>query len=132
MGQAHSRQECLKRLRFSRDCASAAAHRAKRARTGYAINSDSRELEKTRRLPPRDDVHRSIESGELRLYCQPKVDFASRRVWARKPFLVVSELGMFSPTKFIPLAEQAGMIRSLANWMRKHPSSKAVRGLRQD
>lgn len=60
--------------------ANAAMHQTKPARGGYAVYTGGQEKEHTRRLALMGDLHRAIAHDELRLYCQPKVDFASSRV----------------------------------------------------
>lgn len=99
--------------------AHAAMHQTQAARGGYALYTGGQEVESTRRLSLMGDLHRAIASDELLLYCQPKVDFASRRVSGAEALVRWRHplKGMISPTEFIPLAEQAGMITPLTNWM---------------
>jgi diguanylate cyclase (GGDEF)-like protein len=99
--------------------ATAAMHQARPARGGYAMYTGGQEKENTRRLTLMGDLHRAIAHDELRLYCQPKVDFARRRVCGVEALVRWQhpQQGMISPTEFIPLAEQAGMITPLTNWM---------------
>ena len=100
-------------------CANAAMHQAKPARGNYTMYTGGLEKESTRRLSLMGDLHRAIEHDELRLYCQPKVDLATRRVCGAEALVRWQHplQGMISPVEFIPLAEQAGMITPLTNWM---------------
>jgi EAL domain-containing protein (putative c-di-GMP-specific phosphodiesterase class I) len=77
------------------------------------------EQEHTRRLALMGDLHRAIEHNELRLYCQPKVAIASRRVCGAEALVRWQhpQHGMVSTAEFIQLAEQAGTITPLTNWM---------------
>ncbi|WP_395407405.1 putative bifunctional diguanylate cyclase/phosphodiesterase [Pseudoduganella sp. UC29_106] len=99
--------------------ASAAVHQAKPTRGGYAIYTGGQEKEHTRRLALMGDLHRAIEHHELRLYCQPKADMSSRHVCGAEALVrwLHPLKGMISPSEFIPLAEQAGTITPLTNWM---------------
>lgn len=99
--------------------ANAAMHQTKPARGGFALYTGGQEIENTRRLSLMGDLHRAIANDELMLYCQPKVDLASRRVCGAEALVRWQHplKGMISPTEFIPLAEQAGMITPLTNWM---------------
>jgi diguanylate cyclase (GGDEF)-like protein len=99
--------------------ANAAVHQAKPTRGGYAIYTGGQEKEHTRRLSLMGDLHRAIEHNELRLYCQPKADISSRRVCGAEALVRWQHplKGMISPSEFIPLAEQAGTITPLTNWM---------------
>ena len=65
------------------------------------------------------DLHRAIRSNEMRLYCQPKVDIASRRVCGVEALVRWQHPrhGMVSTAEFIRLAEQAGTIPPLTHWM---------------
>jgi diguanylate cyclase (GGDEF)-like protein len=99
--------------------ANAAVHQAKPTRGGYAIYTGGQEKDHTRRLALMGDLHRAIEHDELRLYCQPKADITSRRVCGAEALIRWRHplKGMISPSEFIPLAEQAGTITPLTNWM---------------
>jgi EAL domain-containing protein (putative c-di-GMP-specific phosphodiesterase class I) len=55
----------------------------------------------------------------LLLYCQPKVNIASRRVCGAEALVRWEHPvhGMILTSEFIPLAEQAGLITPLTDWM---------------
>jgi diguanylate cyclase (GGDEF)-like protein len=99
--------------------ANAVMHQVKPTRGGIAVYTDGQEKEQTRRLALMGDLHRAVNNTELRLYCQPKVDMRSRRVCGAEALVrwVHPVHGMMSPLEFIQLAEQAGMITPLTNWM---------------
>jgi diguanylate cyclase (GGDEF)-like protein len=99
--------------------ANAVMHQVKPTRGGFAVYMDGQEKEQTRRLALMGDLHRAISNTELRLYCQPKVDMRSRRVCGAEALVrwVHPVHGMMSPLEFIELAEHAGMITPLTNWM---------------
>ncbi|MGH8806770.1 MAG: putative bifunctional diguanylate cyclase/phosphodiesterase [Noviherbaspirillum sp.] len=99
--------------------ANAAAHQARPTRGGYAIYTGGQEQENTRRLALMGDLRRAIEHNELLLYCQPKVDIASRRICGAEALVRWPHPvhGMIPTIEFIKLAEQAGLITPLTNWM---------------
>ncbi len=99
--------------------ANAAMHQTKPVRGGYAMYTGGQEQEHTRELALMGDLHRAIENNELSLYCQPKVEIASRRVCGAEALVRWQHPrhGMISTTEFIRLAEQAGTITPLTNWM---------------
>jgi diguanylate cyclase (GGDEF)-like protein len=99
--------------------ANAAMHQTKHARGGYAMYVGGQEQENTRRLSLMGDLHRAIRQNELQLYCQPKVDMATRRVCGAEALVrwLHPQHGMVSTVEFIQLAEQAGTITPLTNWM---------------
>jgi EAL domain-containing protein (putative c-di-GMP-specific phosphodiesterase class I) len=94
-------------------------HQAKPGRGGYAVYSGGQEQEYTRRLGLMGDLHGALKHNELQLYCQPKVDIASRRVSGAEALVRWQhpQHGIILPSEFILLAEQAGMITPLTNWM---------------
>jgi EAL domain-containing protein (putative c-di-GMP-specific phosphodiesterase class I) len=66
-----------------------------------------------------NDLHKALEQGEFELYYQPRVNLA-RDSWASAEALIRwnhPELGMVSPDKFIPLAEQTGLILPIGEWV---------------
>lgn len=99
--------------------ANAAMHQARYARGGYAMYVGGQEQKNTRRLSLMGDLHRAIRHNELQLYCQPKVDMVSRRVCGAEALVrwLHPRHGMVSTAEFIQLAEQAGTITPLTNWM---------------
>ena len=99
--------------------ANAVMHLVKPIRGGYAVYAEGQEAEHTRRLALMGDLHRAIGCSELRLYCQPKVDIRTRRVCGAEALVRWQhpQLGMMSTIEFVQLAESAGMIAPLTNWM---------------
>jgi diguanylate cyclase (GGDEF)-like protein len=60
----------------------------------------------------------ALEGNELRVYYQPIVDVASGRPEGFEALLrwQDDELGVVSPTEFIPIAEDTGMILAIGRW----------------
>lgn len=99
--------------------ANAAMHLAQPVTGGYAMYTSGLEQEHTRRLALMGDLHRAIAENELRLFCQPKVEIASRMQCGAEALVRWEhpEFGMISPAEFVKLAEQAGTITPLTHWM---------------
>lgn len=99
--------------------ANAAMHLAQPVAGGYAMYTGRLEQDYTRRLTLMGDLHRAIEENELRLFCQPKVDIASRTQCGAEALVRWEHprFGMIAPAEFVKLAEQAGTITPLTNWM---------------
>ncbi|SEF49761.1 putative bifunctional diguanylate cyclase/phosphodiesterase [Nitrosomonas ureae] len=89
------------------------------ARGGYALYTGGQEQECTRRISLMGDLRQAIEQNELLLFCQPKVDIASRRVCGAEALVRWQHPihGMLSTIEFIKLAENAGLITPLTHWM---------------
>lgn len=99
--------------------ANVAMHQEKSAHGAYAMYSGGQEQEYTRRLSLMGDLYHAIKNNELRLYCQPKVDIASRQVYGAEALVRWQhpQHGSVPTSEFIRLAEEAGTITPLTNWM---------------
>ncbi|SFQ00084.1 diguanylate cyclase (GGDEF) domain-containing protein [Nitrosomonas cryotolerans] len=99
--------------------ANAATNNLCPARGGYALYTGGQEQECTRRLSLMGDLRKAIEQNELLLYCQPKVDIASRRVCGAEALVRWQHPvhGMLATMEFIKLAENAALITPLTHWM---------------
>ena len=64
-------------------------------------------------------LYRAVENGELSVYYQPQVEIGSNRIIGAEALLRWQQAdGKFvSPARFIPIAEQTGLIHSLGEWV---------------
>jgi diguanylate cyclase (GGDEF)-like protein len=85
----------------------------------FALYSGLHDDERKRRLGLIGDLRRAIEADELTLYCQPKVDLATSRLCGAEALMRWNhpQQGMISPTTFVELAESAGLITPLTQWV---------------
>jgi len=72
-------------------------------------------------------LHTAITDGQLVLYYQPKVDAATARVVGVEALVRWNhpELGLLGPDKFIPVAEESGLIAPLGEWVLEAACSQA-------
>ncbi len=99
--------------------ANAAMRNAKPIWGGYAMYTGGQEERNTRQLSLMGDLRRAIAQNELMLYCQPKLVISSRKVCGAEALVRWKHpvYGMISTSEFIKLAEHAGLISPLTNWV---------------
>jgi diguanylate cyclase (GGDEF)-like protein/PAS domain S-box-containing protein len=97
-----------------------AMYEAKRAgKSQIKIFDPSMRLAATRHLEFRSDLGAAIEDDQLRLVFQPMVDLRSHQVVGAESLLRWQHptRGPISPSEFIPIAERAGLIVQIGNWV---------------
>lgn len=102
--------------------ADAAMYVAKRARSGFAIYDTKKSDEEDMDLTLRTELRRAIETDQLVLYFQPKISHQTRKVDGLEALVRWQHptRGLVPPDRFIPLAEQTGLIRPLTTWVLEH------------
>lgn len=98
-----------------------AMYMAKRSGRDYAIYSPDQEQVNRDMLSLKSQLREAIQSGELTLHYQPKVDHHTCRVIGVEALARWNhpEKGMLAPDSFIPLAEEAGLIGEVTHWVLK-------------
>ncbi|MCP4830201.1 MAG: EAL domain-containing protein [Proteobacteria bacterium] len=84
----------------------------------YLFYAKSMDAASTDRLEMENALRRAIENSELLLHYQPQVDTLTGEVSGAEALMRWDhpKLGMVSPFKFIPLAEEIGLIVELGQW----------------
>ncbi|MGH8761488.1 MAG: putative bifunctional diguanylate cyclase/phosphodiesterase, partial [Burkholderiales bacterium] len=61
----------------------------------------------------------AIQRDELSLLYQPKIDLATRQIYGAEALLrwAHPKLGMISPARFVPIAEEAGLVGQIGAWV---------------
>ena len=97
-----------------------AMYEAKRAgKSQIKIFDPTMRLTATRQLEFRTDLGSAIERGQLRLVFQPMVDLRSHGVTGAEALVRWEHpiRGSIAPSEFIPIAERAGLIVAIGNWV---------------
>lgn len=98
-----------------------AMYRAKEtgSATRYAIFDEAMHSEAVQRLQMEMDLRRAIERQELRILYQPIVSLSSHRLSGFEALVRWQhpKHGLMTPDKFIPLAEETGLIVPLDDWV---------------
>jgi diguanylate cyclase (GGDEF)-like protein len=90
-----------------------------RGRNTYEFYSANMNAEAVERLSLENQLRRALDREELLLVYQPKVEIRTGRVIGAEALLRWNhpERGLVSPVKFIPLAEETGLIVSFGEWV---------------
>jgi diguanylate cyclase (GGDEF)-like protein len=99
--------------------ADVAMYVAKGGNSGYALYTVDRDEHSPMRLALVAELRRAIESDELSLYFQPKVNMDTGKVTCAEALVRWQHPrhGMLNPDLFVPIAEQTGLIRPLSRWV---------------
>ena len=100
--------------------ADTAMYHAKSAgRNRISLFSGTMSIRSLEHLDLEDSLRRTIEEGGLELHYQPKLEIATQRVCGVEALLrwTHPDRGPISPAKFIPIAEDSGLILPLSDWV---------------
>jgi diguanylate cyclase (GGDEF)-like protein/PAS domain S-box-containing protein len=99
--------------------ADVAMYVAKRSGGGYALYQPEQEAQTMRRSGLAGELRRSIPQGELVLHYQPQVTLATGAVHSVEALVRWNHPreGLMPPDRFIPMAEETGIIHPLTAWV---------------
>lgn len=90
-----------------------------RGRNGFDFFDPTMEAKSLERILLENELRKAIEQKHFQIYYQPKMDISTGKLTGMEALVrwMHPELGVIPPNRFIPIAEETGMILPLGEWI---------------
>jgi diguanylate cyclase (GGDEF)-like protein len=94
-------------------------HAKAHGRNCFFFYQDSMRAASAQRLSLENDLRKALEEEQFELYYQPQIELPSCRIVGVEALIRWNHptLGLLTPTHFIPVAEEAGLIMAIWEWV---------------
>ncbi len=98
----------------------------------YQVYSDSMSNAINKQMQLEEKLHMAVKNEEFVLYYQPQIDLKTGDLIGSEALIRwnSSDLGLVSPTDFIPIAEDTGLIIPIGKWVLREACKQQVRWMR--
>ena len=88
-------------------------------RNNFQLYNAGMNLEVQDRMQIEAGLRTAVQRDELSLLYQPKIDLATHRIFGAEALLRWKhpQLGMIAPSRFVPVAEAAGLVGQIGEWV---------------